>query len=403
MEYRRKYGNGGAVDRLRMAFGGKMQYAENGTEIEGDPKKEPGSPYETTQTTITPSYRNNEGMMEAQSKGKIDAYNFSLPESGRLDDLDEETKQKLRNSSFGQDYLSGEGSIDEQYNKYAARVVIDMRSNPEQALDAINQMIESGNKNFQGLANMSDDEKLATAARYMTDRKIGDFHGALEFAEATMPTARFYDASDDVRAAGFPGYSGAKVLSGVGDRTVMPGDISMLAKMAKEKGVDLSQDTEKSRKFVSQFMDERGSQERGPQYGEDGSFDSRGTFEGADNQYFIDAADSAASDALRSRESQQRARQSVPRYDSRGRLIQEDMKNGGMIYMRRGGEVDGGPMTATVSDEMREKAERTVDTSSPFRVRHRGYDSEGNKSYDVSYSPLRNALMRRNQRVRASF
>lgn len=32
MEYRRRYGNGGSVDRLRMAFGGKMRY-ENGGEI----------------------------------------------------------------------------------------------------------------------------------------------------------------------------------------------------------------------------------------------------------------------------------------------------------------------------------------------------------------------------------
>lgn len=403
MEYRRKYGNGGSVDRLRMAFGGKMRYAQNGTEIEGDPKKKPGSPYETAQTTITPNYRDNEGMMQAQSKGKIDAYNFSLPESGRLDDMDDDTKQMLRNTDFGKEYLSGEGSLDEQYNRYAARVVNHMRNNPEQALNAINQMIESGNENFQGLANMSDEDKLATAARYMTDRKVGDFHGALSFAEAAMPTARFYDPTDDVQAAGFKGYKGAKVLSGVGDRTVRPGDISTMAKMAEEKGIDLSEDTEESRNFVTQFMDERGSQERGPQYADEGSFSSKGTFEGADNQYFIDKAEAAAREYLRSRESQQRARQSVPQYDSRGRLIQNEMKNGGMVYMRRGGEVDGGPVRAEVSDEMREKAERTVDTSSPFRVRHRGYDSEGNKSYDVSYSPLRNALMRRNQRVKASF
>jgi hypothetical protein len=40
MEYGRKYGMGGNVDRLRMAFGGRMRYAEEGVSVEqGDPKK----------------------------------------------------------------------------------------------------------------------------------------------------------------------------------------------------------------------------------------------------------------------------------------------------------------------------------------------------------------------------
>lgn len=40
MEYMRKYGYGGSVDRLRMAFGGKMRYANEGTKVEnGDPEK----------------------------------------------------------------------------------------------------------------------------------------------------------------------------------------------------------------------------------------------------------------------------------------------------------------------------------------------------------------------------
>ena len=40
MEYGRKYGVGGNVDRLRMAFGGRMRYAEEGVSVEqGDPKK----------------------------------------------------------------------------------------------------------------------------------------------------------------------------------------------------------------------------------------------------------------------------------------------------------------------------------------------------------------------------
>ena len=39
MDYKRRYGNGGSVDRLRMAFGGKMRYAENGTMVDTDPEQ----------------------------------------------------------------------------------------------------------------------------------------------------------------------------------------------------------------------------------------------------------------------------------------------------------------------------------------------------------------------------
>ena len=72
-------------------------------------------------------------------------------------------KQTLIESDFGKDYLSGEGSLDQKYNKYATKVVGFMKRNPDQALSAINQMIESGNENFQGLKGKSDAEKLAAA------------------------------------------------------------------------------------------------------------------------------------------------------------------------------------------------------------------------------------------------
>ena len=151
MEYGRKYGMGGNVDRLRMAFGGKMVYGEDGVEVDpdGDPTKSKPSPYNpVTKETITANFRNNEGMQEAQAPGKIDAYNFQLPPSGSLDDLDDSMKETLINSDFGKGYLSGEGSLDQKYNKYATKVVGFMKRNPDQALSAINQMIESGNENF---------------------------------------------------------------------------------------------------------------------------------------------------------------------------------------------------------------------------------------------------------------
>jgi len=332
MEYRR-YRQGGALDRLRMAFGGKMVYAANGTEIDGDPKKKPGSPYETTQETVTATYRNNEGMQQATTAGKIDAYNFELPASGRLDDMDDEMKQTLVNSPFGKQYLSGEGSLDEQYNKYATAVVGFMKRNPDKALEAINQMIESGNKNFQGLANLSDAEKLERATQYMTDKKIGDFHGALKFGEAVVPSATFYDPTDDVVGAGFRGAEFPKILSGVGGRTVKPGDISLLAEAAEDQGVDLSQDNEASRKFVNEFMDERGSQQRGPMYDEEGNFADRGRFIGADNQYFINLAKDNLATAERTAE--QKAAERRRREWEKANQQKANMALGGMIYKRR--------------------------------------------------------------------
>ena len=56
----------------------------------------------------------------------------------------------------------------------------------------------------------------------------------------------------------------------------------------------------------------------------------------------------------------------------------------------------------SVSQSMKDNAARTRDVSSPFRVRQQGWDAQGNSTYDVSYSPLLNALRRRD-RVKGSF
>ena len=402
MQYnRKKYGYGGSVDRLRMALGGKMKYAQEGTMIEGDPKKKDYYSDRTMSAQQT-SYRDNEGMQEASSPGKIDAYNFDVPASGRLSDLPQEQQDMLRQTPFGQAYLSGDGDIDEQYNRYAAKVVNGINEDPEGALKAINSMIESGNPNFQGLAGMSDQEKLDTAKRYMTDRRVGDFHGAISFAEEFRPRAAFYDPTDAVRGAGFKGYNGKPVIYGIGDRTLAQSDVPSFMRAAEEAGVDVTEDSPEARDFLEYFMNQNQSQTRGVQ-GEDKKME--GSYKGADNQYFIDEAERAAKEDLREREAQQRARQSVPKYDSRGRLI--SMGNGGVVYKRKsmnlGGKMDRDKVLgASVSQAMKDNAARTRDVSSPFRVRQQGWDAQGNSTYDVSYSPLLNALRRRD-RVKGSF
>ena len=353
MEYgRKKYGYGSSVDRLRMAFGGKMAYAENGVGIEreGDPKKTPASPYNpVTQETITSNFRNNEGMQEAQSPGKIDAYNFQLPASGNLDDLDDDMKQTLVKSDFGKDYLSGDGSLDQQYNKYSAKVVGYMKRNPDQALNAINQMIESGNENFQGLEGKSDAEKLSVATTYMTDKKIGDFHGALMLGELTVPRVSYHTPPSVTQRSevGKGPVERKGFMVSVGNRAVRNEDAVKMLELAKAEGVDLSGSAsgipnKDAVNFLERFMDENGSQETGPRYTAPGQSSQKGQYYGNVDQYFIDADEREAQEQLQRAEQAQKARQqNRPRYDSMGRLIREEMDGGGMIYKRanRGTEI----------------------------------------------------------------
>lgn len=386
-----------------------MVYGEHGVEIEneGDPKKTAASPYSpVAQETITANFRNNEGMQEAQSPGKIDAYNFQLPPSGSLDDLGDNMKQTLIKSDFGKDYLSGDGSLDQQYNKYSAKVVGYMKRNPDQALSAINQMIESGNENFQGLKGKSDAEKLAMATTYMTDKKIGDFHGALMLGELTVPRVSYHTPPSVTQRSevGKGPVERKGFMVSIGNRAVRNEDAVKMLEQAKAEGVDLSGSesgvpNRDAVNFLERFMDENGSQETGPRYTGPGEFSQKGQYYGNVDQYFIDMDARAAREQLQRAEQAQKAKQqNRPRYDSRGRLIRDEMAGGGMIYMG-----EGGPIKAEVSDEMRKEAARTVDTSSPFKVRHRGYNEDGKKTYDVSYSPLRNALFKRRQKVSASF
>ena len=404
MEYGRKYGMGGNVDRLRMAFGGKMVYGEDGVEIDpdGDPTKSKPSPYNpVTKETITANFRNNEGMQEAQAPGKIDAYNFQLPPSGSLDDLDDSMKETLINSDFGKGYLSGEGSLDQKYNKYATKVVGFMKRNPDQALSAINQMIESGNENFQGLKGKSDAEKLAVATNYMTDKKIGDFHGALTLGKMSVPKVSYYTPKTSITRSevGKGPIERPGIMVSVGSRAVKGEQVADLLRQAEAEGIDLTGNASgmpdpDAVVLLQRFMDKNGSQERGPEYQDDGGVSQDGMYYGAADQYFIDADERAA----REQQAQKARQQNRPRYDSKGRLIRDEMAGGGMVYMRKGG-----PIKAEVGEGLREEAARTVDTSSPFRVRHRGYDDDGKLTYDIKYSPLRNLLFKNRNKVSVGF
>lgn len=334
-------------EEVSFAGGGMMpgmgrgyKFGQEGMEIDTDPPRK-GGPYTRTVETADAEFESREGMMQAGSKDKLDAYNFDVP-AGGFDAMSEEEQERLKNTPFGKKYLSGSGSMDEQYRAYATKVNNFINNEPEKALAAANKMLESGNDNFaRALEGKTDEEKLSTMKRYMTDKKIGDFHGALKFMTEQVDTSQFYDPNPAVSGAGFRGPEFPMVLNAVGDRQVKPGDISKLAKQAEAQGIDLSKETEESMKFVNDFMDEFGSQDRAEDY------------TGEDNQFFIDQAEKGFESGMKSRKEQA---------DERRRKKQAEID--AMKRMGKGGKIEYGMKGMKVGKKTRqpteEEAERGV-------------------------------------------
>ncbi len=374
-----------AAKVVKMLQGGKMPVYQNGGGVTGgtrtyDMRRDY---YETVPTIDAATYRENQGMIQAQSPDRIDAYNFELPSSGRLSDYSPEQQAALRATDFGRDYLSDPNeNIDVQYDRWTRNVNQFMDRNPQAALRAINDAIDSGNPNFEILNGLSDKEKVETAQRLMTDRKIGDFHAALEFGEKMMPRTTFYDPNDAVegsahrRSEPFPLY-----LVGLGGESVPEGYISKLIEYAKGRDIDLTQDTEESRAVLGQFMNEHGRQVVPEEA------------RASDNEYFMNLARQEAEQQLaeKARLADERIKANMERINK----MKGGYEMGGMVPKKRA-------FSAEVSPEMQAAAYRTQERSSPFRVVKRGFDQQGNKMYDISYSPLMN-LLRRQKRLRAEF
>ena len=323
-----------------MPMGRGFKFGQEGMEIDTDPPRK-GGPYTRTVETADAEFEGREGMMQAGSKDKLDAYNFDVP-AGGFDAMSEEEQERLKNTPFGRKYLSGSGSMDEQYRAYATKVNNFINNEPEKALAAANKMLESGNDNFaRALEGKTDEEKLSTMKRYMTDKKIGDFHGALKFMTKQVDTSQFYDPNPAVSGAGFRGAKFPMVLNAVGDRQVKPGDISKLAKQAKAQGIDLSKESDESVKFVNDFMDEFGSQDRAEDY------------TGEDNQFFIDQAEKGFESGMQSR-----AEQAAERRRRRQAEIDAQKRMG------KGGKIEYGMQGMKVGKKKRqpteEEAERGV-------------------------------------------
>jgi len=115
----------------------------------GDPVKPVGtnadarpSVYNPTTTSTSSAYVSNPGMTVSKQKGNIAYYGDINSE------LSPEAETKIRNSKFGKTYLSGEGSITEQYKTYTTKVNNFLNDNPEKALVAIKEMAAK-NDNFK--------------------------------------------------------------------------------------------------------------------------------------------------------------------------------------------------------------------------------------------------------------
>lgn len=256
--------------KQRMALGGLVKKYQNGG-IEGDPTKDPNrlsadsidpiknvSPRYTEEQVLTLSdFPENEGMQQATSEGKIDAFNFSLPESGSLDDLDDQTKQAILATDFGKEHLSGEGSLDDQYSAYAKGVLNSINNNPEKALQAINAAIESGNESFQGLKGMSDAEKLQTAKRYMTDKKIGNFHTAFNIDTETTAKVVAFDPTEAKLIAGLD-QNVDPIIIAVGDRAVPDGKGMQFRDDLIAAGIDPTKSSPELIEFFNAWVDENG-------------------------------------------------------------------------------------------------------------------------------------------------
>ena len=295
---------------------GLTKFQEGGVVNGGGDTETYGKPRVIKEETTSADFQEDKALTggDYQPGGTIGAVN---PEGGSLDALDDDKKSEILSSQFGQMYLSGEGSLDDQYKDYQKKVYDLIDNNPEEALSKINKMMET-NKGFQTkLEGKSDEEKLAITRKMMTDGKIGDFHGTILMGEKEAPLPQFYSPeTSNVRSD-----QGPRILIASGMRALKPDQMEQYLNAAKHAGIsreELSKDTEKTRNFLNEYLDEHGHQQSSPS-----ASDEKGTETGGFSQYFINRAKGEAEEALQSRSDQaeQKAkdiyRKMNPNFDAR--------------------------------------------------------------------------------------
>ena len=218
-----------------------------------------------------------EGFQQAQNPSNVGAFNLTTgdgqafdPQTSSLDnDLSEEQKKNVLGSEFGQNHLSGEGSLDDQYRVYTADVnnYFEGRG-PEKMLEEVKQNIANDPEYAKHFKNANEDDFVNIALTKATDKLIGPAHGSLYTEKKSAPLTAGYTSRDYITTVGNPWQkndggdgedpSSNTFIASVGNRAVHPDHIMDFYRIAKANNIDVQEDSPETRKFINSFIDKTG-------------------------------------------------------------------------------------------------------------------------------------------------
>ena len=212
-----------------------------------------------------------EGFQEG-SPGHLGAINKNFDiKTQSFNDLDDEMKQNLKNSPFGQRYFSEDGDMDAEYQNYVGEVNKFFENTPKETiLGRINEMAAASPNFAKGIEDAkTDEEKLLAARRLMTDGKIGEYHGALLGTQKLKKSMTTYNPMYHMNTAGFSQptegsmYDRNYIVS-VGNRFISPTKMQKYMDDALEAGIDITNPSNKTGAWIESWMDENPDAVQGP-------------------------------------------------------------------------------------------------------------------------------------------
>lgn len=272
------YGHGGSMMEerkpmlvIKMDEGGITDPIPNGTgngNGNGDPVPTdagglPSREYITTTFDLDYSDADEmEGFQEGSTDhlGAINK-NFDL-KTQSFNDLDDEMKQNLRNSPFGQRYFSEDGDMDVEYKNYVGEVNQFFENTPKETiLGRINEMAAASPNFAKGIEDAkTDEEKLTAARRLMTDGKIGEYHGALLGTKTLSKALTTYNPNKQGHMGGYSTSDGdiydRDYIKSVGNRFIDPNAFKGYMEDALEAGIDITNPSSKTGAWIENWMDE---------------------------------------------------------------------------------------------------------------------------------------------------
>ena len=203
-----------------------------------------------------------EGYQEG-SAGHLGAINKNFDiETQSFNDLDDEMKQNLKNSPFGQRYFSEDGDMDAEYDMYLGEVNNFFENTPKETiLGRIDEMAAASPNFAKGIKDAeTDEDKLAAARRLMTDGKIGEYHGALlgeeKFKKSFTAYNPLYHMNQSQFSAGEDGKYDRNYIVSVGNRYIHPNKFQNYMEGALEAGIDITNPSQKTGAWIESWMDE---------------------------------------------------------------------------------------------------------------------------------------------------